>query len=63
RARRERPCRRRAANQRDELAPLYLIELHSVPVSQGRLVGYPIGEDQSGGYWSEFTTCRPLARH
>ena len=39
---------RRAANQRDELAPLYLIELHSVPVSQGRLVGYPIGEDQSG---------------
>jgi hypothetical protein len=26
-----------------------LIELHSVPVSQGRLVGYPIGEDQSGG--------------
>ena len=49
RARRERPRGRRAAEQRDELAPLYLIELHSVPVSQGRLVGYPIGEDQSGG--------------
>jgi hypothetical protein len=34
RARRERPsCR--AAEQRDELAPLQLIEWHSVPHSQG----------------------------
>jgi hypothetical protein len=31
RARRERPHRRRAAEQRDELASFYLIELHSVP--------------------------------
>ena len=30
RARRERPHRRRAAEQRDELAPFYLIELHSI---------------------------------
>jgi hypothetical protein len=28
RMRRERPCRRRAAEQRDELAPFPLIELH-----------------------------------
>jgi hypothetical protein len=41
--------RLRAAEERDELASLYLIELHSVPVSQGRIVGYQIGEDQSGG--------------
>jgi hypothetical protein len=45
-ARRERPRRCRAANKRDELAPFYLIELHSV-----RIVGYRIGEDQSGGIW------------
>ena len=44
----ERP-RCRAAEQRDELAPFYLIELHSVPVSQGRIVGYRIGEEESGG--------------
>jgi hypothetical protein len=31
-ARRERPRRRRAANQRDELAPFQLIELHPMPL-------------------------------
>jgi hypothetical protein len=36
RTRRERPCRRRAAEQRDELAAPQLIELHALP-SQGRL--------------------------
>jgi hypothetical protein len=36
RARRERP-RRRAAEQRDELAPFQLIELHRTPASQGRI--------------------------
>ena len=34
RTRRERPRRRRAAEQRDELAPFQFIELHSVPASQ-----------------------------
>jgi hypothetical protein len=36
RPRRERPGRR-AADERDELASFQLIELHSVPVSQGRI--------------------------
>src|SRR5262249_49563798 len=36
RARRERP-RRRAADERDELASPHSIELHSVPASQGRI--------------------------
>jgi hypothetical protein len=39
-ARRKRPRRRRAAEQRDEIASLQLIEVHSVPVSQGRIAGY-----------------------
>ena len=34
-ARRERPRGRRAAEQRDEIAPFQLIEVHSVPVNQG----------------------------
>jgi hypothetical protein len=34
-ARREWPRHRRAAEQRDEVAPFYLIELHSVPVQSG----------------------------
>jgi hypothetical protein len=49
RTRSERPRDRRAAEQRDEFAPFQLIELHSVPVRQGRIAGYRIGEDQSGG--------------
>jgi hypothetical protein len=36
RACRERPRRSRAAEKRDELAPFQLIELHSIPASQGR---------------------------
>jgi hypothetical protein len=26
-----------------------LVKLHSIPASQGRIAGYRIGEDQSGG--------------
>jgi hypothetical protein len=36
---------RRTADQRDERAAFQLIELHSVPASQGRFAGYRIGED------------------
>src|SRR5262245_56842069 len=48
RARRKRPRRRRAAEQRYELAPFQLIDLHSVPARPGLTSGYRIGEDQSG---------------
>jgi hypothetical protein len=48
RPRRERP-RRHDAEQRNKLAASQLVELHSIPASQGRIAGYPIGEDQSGG--------------
>jgi hypothetical protein len=34
----ERPSRRRAAKQRDELAPFQLIELHPVPPALGTTV-------------------------
>jgi hypothetical protein len=49
RARRERPRHCRAAEQRDELAAFQLIELHSIPASQGRVAGYRIASDQSAG--------------
>jgi hypothetical protein len=41
--RRERPRGGRAAEQRDELAAFQLIELHSIPASQGRIAGYRTG--------------------
>jgi len=46
--RRERP-RDCAAEQRDELVASQLIKLHSLPARQGRIVGYRISNDQSGG--------------
>jgi hypothetical protein len=51
-----RACRKRphycpAAKKCDELAPFYLIELHPVPASQGRIAGYRIASDQSAGSW------------
>jgi hypothetical protein len=42
--------RRRAAEQRDELVALHLIEFHSVPSSQAGLQDNRISEDQSGGH-------------
>jgi hypothetical protein len=48
RRKRPRPSRRRAAEQRDEVPSFQLIELHSIR-QPGRIVGYRIGEDQSGG--------------
>jgi hypothetical protein len=42
RARRQRPRNRSAAEQRDEVPSFQLIELHSVPASQGRIAGYRI---------------------
>jgi hypothetical protein len=48
RERGERPSDHRAAKKRDELTTFQLTELHSIPASQGWIVGYRIGEDQSG---------------
>ena len=49
RTRRERSRDCGAAEQRDELAGLQLIELHSIPASRGRIAGYRIGHGQSAG--------------
>jgi len=46
RPRRERPCRRRTAQQCDELAPFPLVEMHPIP-SRERIGGYAIEGDQS----------------
>ena len=53
-----------------------MIELHSVPVSQGQIAGYRIGEEQSAGvgttipsvvgWWNRcslLTSAGPIARH
>src|SRR6476620_588822 len=53
--------RRHAAEQSDELAPVQLIELHSVPVSQGRIAGYRISDGQSGGNRTILQPARSLA--
>jgi hypothetical protein len=43
------PRRRCAAEQRDELAPFQVSELHLVLYSQGGFAGYRMGRDQSAG--------------
>src|SRR5215471_18711719 len=53
RARRERPRRGRAAEQRHELAPFQLMEVHSIPASQ---VGW---QDSEGAANSQRVSERP----
>jgi hypothetical protein len=48
RAHRERPRDRHAAEQRDELATLQLIELHATLNEPVLYAAYPVREDQSG---------------
>jgi len=51
---------RRAAQQRDELAPSQSIELHFGPRQPGpRIAGYRIGEDQSAGFSQPCRTSQP----
>src|SRR5262249_33598863 len=45
RAHRQWPRRHRTAEERDEVPALQLIELHSMPTSQTRIVRYRIAED------------------
>src|SRR5215831_4951439 len=54
--RRERPRDSRAAEQRDELAPVQLIELHSVPLSARAGCRISNWQRLVGGYPSHFTT-------
>jgi hypothetical protein len=50
------PCRRHAQRRAlVRLTALPLIELHPMPASQTRIIGYPIAEAASGG-GSYFTT-------
>jgi len=37
--------------------------LHSIPASQGRIAGYRIGEDQSGGIWQGAGTAELPPHH
>jgi hypothetical protein len=62
RARRERPRGSRAAEQGDELAAFQLIELHLIPASEGRTVGYRIGKDQSADILNLVSRRRPPPR-
>ena len=49
RARRERPCGRHAADERNELAPIQPIGLHLLPWPGSPDAAYRIGEDRSSG--------------
>src|SRR5262249_30217406 len=62
RVRRERPCDRRTAKQRDETASMYLIECHPIPMSRDRTAEYRIYEGQSGGIWQGHEGAGPLPR-
>src|SRR5262249_54445624 len=54
----QRPCASCAAQKRDELPSSQSIELHSVSTSQGRITGYRIAEDQSGGNGNDLQPVR-----
>ena len=58
RARHERP-RGRAAEQRDELAPFYLIELHPVPASEAGLQDIESARISQGGFSQHWRTSQP----
>jgi len=62
RARRERPCGRRAAEKRDEFASMWLIEWHPTPMSRDPTAEYRIHEGQSGGIWQGHDGAGPLPR-
>ena len=67
RACRERPRRRRAAEQRDELATFQLIELHLISADQYRVAGYrarhgPRVAPQSAVPNQHSDVCRPKAK-
>jgi hypothetical protein len=52
---------RRAAEKRDELAPLQLIELHPIPTSQDGIVGYQTAGDRSAGRKPWCNATQPIA--
>src|ERR1700730_14364373 len=62
RTRHERPRNRRAPEQRDELAPFQLIELHSVPCQPGPDYRISNWRGSVSGYQSDFATNRRLAK-
>ena len=61
RARRERPGGR-AAEQRDELAPFQMIELHSMPSSHAGLQDIELAMVGQGGIRAFALTCQLLAK-
>src|SRR5258708_38581339 len=69
-ARCERPRGHRAAEKRDEFAPFQLIELHSIPASQGRGAGIELQAISQRACWNFATSLgsayaggRPPATH
>jgi hypothetical protein len=60
-ARRERPCDRRAAEQRDEVAAFYLIELHSVPSTRTGFCMISNWQSSVSGYRGRFATGEELS--